>query len=135
MDACGISQTFGLPATWIDAALKEEAAIKGYTVVDAATVMSTHLTELIKSNLSEMLSYLAEHVRARLSHQLCAQYTTPGGHLPIVALTARWEQNFAESIVGQGDSARSSGPDAGAVAGGDLPARAAEDGGTYLIWN
>ena len=31
--------TFGLPATWIDAALKEEAAIKGYTVVDAATVL------------------------------------------------------------------------------------------------
>ncbi len=46
---------------------------------------------------------LAEHVRARLSRQLCAQYTTPAGHLPIIALTARWEQNFAESIIGQGD--------------------------------
>jgi flagellar biosynthesis protein FlhA len=52
-----IEPTFGLPATWIDAALKEEAAIKGYTVVDAATVLSTHLTELIKSNVSELLSY------------------------------------------------------------------------------
>src|SRR5262249_52794374 len=31
--------TFGLPATWIDASLKEEAAVKGYTVVDAATVL------------------------------------------------------------------------------------------------
>src|SRR5207249_6095991 len=49
--------TFGLPATWIDAELKEEAAIKGYTVVDAATVLSTHLTELIKGNVSELLSY------------------------------------------------------------------------------
>jgi flagellar biosynthesis protein FlhA len=49
--------TFGLPATWIDAALKEEAAVKGYTVVDAATVLATHLTELIKGNLSELLSY------------------------------------------------------------------------------
>ncbi len=49
--------TFGLPATWIDAALKEEAALKGYTVVDAATVLSTHLTELIKANVSELLSY------------------------------------------------------------------------------
>src|SRR5207247_2393408 len=49
--------TFGLPATWIDVALKEEAAIKGYTVVDAATVLSTHLTELIKANVSELLSY------------------------------------------------------------------------------
>src|SRR2546430_611126 len=49
--------TFGLPATWIDAGLKEEAAIKGYTVVDAATVLSTHLTELIKVNVAELLSY------------------------------------------------------------------------------
>ncbi|MEA2988243.1 MAG: flagellar biosynthesis protein FlhA, partial [Alphaproteobacteria bacterium] len=49
--------TFGLPATWVDAALKEEAAMKGYTVVDAATVLSTHLTELIKTNVSELISY------------------------------------------------------------------------------
>ena len=49
--------TFGLPATWVDAALKEDAAIKGYTVVDAATVLSTHLTELIKANVSELISY------------------------------------------------------------------------------
>ena len=49
--------TFGLPATWVDAALKEEASIKGYTVVDAATVLSTHLTELLKANMAELLSY------------------------------------------------------------------------------
>jgi flagellar biosynthesis protein FlhA len=162
--------TFGLPATWIDAALKEEASVKGYTVVDAATVLATHLTELIKANMSELLSYgevqklikelpkeqgelvkdivpahitvsgiqrvlqlllaerisirdlatilegiadglaatrnpalLAEHVRARLARQLCAQHTSSGGYLPIIALTAKWEQAFAESIVGQGD--------------------------------
>ena len=46
---------------------------------------------------------LAEHVRGRLSRQLCAQHTSPAGYLPIIALTARWEQAFAESIVGQGD--------------------------------
>jgi flagellar biosynthesis protein FlhA len=162
--------TFGLPATWIEAALKEEASVKGLTVVDAATVLATHLTELIKANMSELLSYgevqklikelpkeqgelikdivpsqitisgiqrvlqillaervsirdlatilegiadgvaatrnpamLAEHVRARLSRQLCAQHTTAAGYLPIIALTAKWEQAFAESIVGQGD--------------------------------
>jgi flagellar biosynthesis protein FlhA len=162
--------TFGLPATWVDAALKEDAAIKGYTVVDAATVLSTHLTELIKANVAELLSYaevskllkelpkeqaelikdlvptritmsgiqrvlqnllaervsirdlatilegiadalafstnpttLAEHVRARLARQICAQYTTPNGYLPLIALSAKWEQAFAESIVGQGD--------------------------------
>ena len=49
--------TFGLPATWIDAAQKEEAALKGYTVVDAATVLSTHLTELLKANMAEIISY------------------------------------------------------------------------------
>src|SRR5262249_61259018 len=46
---------------------------------------------------------LAEHVRARLARQICAQYTTPAGHLPLIALSAKWEQAFAESIVGQGD--------------------------------
>ncbi|HXX08243.1 MAG TPA: flagellar biosynthesis protein FlhA [Pseudolabrys sp.] len=162
--------TFGLPATWIDGSLKEEASMKGYTVVDAATVLSTHLTELLKSNMAELLSYgevqklikelpkeqadlvkdlvpnlitvsgiqrvlqillaervsirdlatilegiadgiagsrnpvtLTEHVRARLSRQLCAQYTSPGGYLPLIALSAKWEQAFAESMVGQGD--------------------------------
>jgi flagellar biosynthesis protein FlhA len=162
--------TFGLPATWIDDGLKEEAAIKGYTVVDASTVLATHLTEVLKANMSELLSYgevqkllkelpkeqselvkdivpsqitvsgiqrvlqillterisvrdlstilegiadglaftrnpamLAEHVRARLARQICAQYTTPAGYLPLIALSAKWEQSFAESIVGQGE--------------------------------
>ena len=162
--------TFGLPATWIDVAQKEEASLKGYTVVDAATVLSTHLTELLKTNVSELLSYaevqkllkelpkeqgellkdimpgqitasgiqrvlqillgervsvrdlstilegiadaiaftrspqlIAEHVRVRLARQICAQHTTPAGYLPLIALSAKWEQNFAESIVGQGD--------------------------------
>jgi flagellar biosynthesis protein FlhA len=162
--------TFGLPATWVDAGLKEEAAVKGYTVVDAATVLATHLTELLKNNVSELLSYaevhkllkelpkeqaelvkdivpsqiaitgvqrvlqillterisirdlgtvlegiadglaftrnpslLAEHVRSRIARQICAQHTVPGGYLPLVALSAKWEQNFAESIIGQGD--------------------------------
>jgi flagellar biosynthesis protein FlhA len=165
-----IEPTFGLPATWVDAALKEEAAIKGYTVVDAATVLSTHLTEVLKANMSELLSYaevqklikelpkeeaellkdivpsqvtitgiqrvlqllltervsirdlgtilegiadglvftrnpnlLVEHVRTRLARQLCAQHASPAGYLPLIALSARWEQAFAESIVGQGD--------------------------------
>src|SRR5690348_2218837 len=162
--------TFGLPATWIDGSHKEDASMKGYTVVDAATVLSTHLTELLKSNMAELLSYgevqkllkelpkeqsdlvkdlvpnlitvsgiqrvlqillaervsirdlatilegiadgiagsrnpatLTEHVRARLSRQLCAQYTSQSGYLPLIALSARWEQAFAESLVGQGD--------------------------------
>ena len=162
--------TFGLPATWIDDGLKEEAAIRGYTVVDASTVLATHLTELLKANMSELLSYgevqkllkelpkeqselvkdivpsqitvsgiqrvmqillaerisvrdlstilegiadglsfsrnptaLAEHVRTRLARQICAQHATPSGYLPLIALSARWEQAFAKSIIGQGE--------------------------------
>src|SRR5262249_49415407 len=46
---------------------------------------------------------LVEQVRVRLSRQICAQYTAPGGYLPLIALSAKWEQAFLESIVGQGD--------------------------------
>jgi flagellar biosynthesis protein FlhA len=162
--------TFGLPATWVDASLKEEASLKGYTVVDAATVLSTHLTELLKNNMSDLLSYgevqkllkelpkeqgelvkdivpaqitisgiqrvlqlllaerisirdlstilegvadalafsrnpatVVEHVRARLARQICAQNTTINGYLPLIALSAKWEQAFAESLIGQGE--------------------------------
>jgi flagellar biosynthesis protein FlhA len=48
---------FGLPATWVEATLRNDAEIKGYTVVDPSTVISTHLTEIIKANMSELLSY------------------------------------------------------------------------------
>lgn len=49
--------TFGLPAMWIEEANREEALFRGYTVVDPATVITTHLTEVIKDNMSELLSY------------------------------------------------------------------------------
>ncbi len=49
--------TFGLPAMWVDENHREEALFKGYTVVDPPTVMTTHLTEIIKDNMAEMLSY------------------------------------------------------------------------------
>jgi flagellar biosynthesis protein FlhA len=48
---------FGLPATWIDDSLKEEATFRGYTLVDPATVLTTHLTEILKDNMSDLLSY------------------------------------------------------------------------------
>jgi len=165
-----LEPTFGLPATWIDASLREEAQMLGYTVVDAATVIATHITEVIKSNVAELLSYadvqklirdlpkdhselvkdmvpsqisatgvqrvlqgllnervsirdlgtilegisdavnstkstreIIEMVRQRLARQLCGQYTTPAGQLPIITLSPQWETAFAESIVGQGD--------------------------------
>jgi flagellar biosynthesis protein FlhA len=48
---------FGLPAVWIDDTMKENAAIQGYTVVDAATVLTTHFTELVKENMAELLTF------------------------------------------------------------------------------
>ncbi|MBT3307579.1 MAG: flagellar biosynthesis protein FlhA, partial [Alphaproteobacteria bacterium] len=52
-----VEPTFGLPAMWIEEANKEEALFRGYTVVDPSTVITTHLTEVIKDNMSELLSY------------------------------------------------------------------------------
>jgi flagellar biosynthesis protein FlhA len=165
-----LEPTFGLPATWIDGSLRDEAQLRGYTVVDAATVLSTHLTEVIKANMPDLLSHIEvqkllkelpkdhtdlvkeivplqisttgiqrvlqlllaervsirdlgtiieaiaevagtlknprdimEHVRMRLARQICAYYSAPGGQLPIITLSPHWENNFIESIVGQGD--------------------------------
>jgi flagellar biosynthesis protein FlhA len=48
---------FGLPATWVTGALREEASFRGFTVVDPGTVLTTHLTEVLKSHMAELLSY------------------------------------------------------------------------------
>ncbi|HEY1723564.1 MAG TPA: flagellar biosynthesis protein FlhA [Magnetospirillaceae bacterium] len=49
--------TFGLPAMWIDPTNREEALFRGYTVVDPSTIITTHLTEVIKEQMAELLSY------------------------------------------------------------------------------
>jgi len=48
---------FGLDAKWIDERAREEASFRGYTVVDPATVLATHLTEVIKEHMSELLTF------------------------------------------------------------------------------
>ncbi len=48
---------FGLDAKWIDERAREEASFRGYTVVDPATVLATHLTEVIKEYMSELLTF------------------------------------------------------------------------------
>ncbi len=162
--------TFGLPAMWLDEQYREEAHFKGYTVVDAPTVITTHLTELIKDNMPDLLNYaetqklldempreyqklvadvvpgqitigglqrilqnllgerisvrdlpsilegiseaaaytknvgmITEHVRTRLSRQLCDSYTGPSGVLSLVTLSPDWEQAFGESLMGDGE--------------------------------
>ena len=57
---------FGLPATWIDASLRDQAQGMGYTVVDAGTVVATHLNHLITTHASELLG--RTEVQALLDH-------------------------------------------------------------------
>jgi flagellar biosynthesis protein FlhA len=49
--------TFGLPARWIAPALADQARSANWTVVDPATVLTTHLAEVVKENIAEFLSY------------------------------------------------------------------------------
>ncbi|TCW33664.1 flagellar biosynthesis protein FlhA [Gulbenkiania mobilis] len=58
---------FGLPAVWIDAARREEAQTLGYTVVDASTVVATHLSNLLQTHAAELLG--REEVQALIDHQ------------------------------------------------------------------
>jgi flagellar biosynthesis protein FlhA len=160
---------FGLPALWIDRELRDEAGFRGLTVVDCGTIITTHLTELVKDNIADLLSYtetqklltevhkeseklvadiipskvsvssvqrilqnllsegisirdvptilegiaeaapltnnltqMTEHVRARLARQISASQVR-GEAIPVVTLSAEWDQAFAESILGNGD--------------------------------
>ncbi|MDR3482729.1 MAG: flagellar biosynthesis protein FlhA [Burkholderiaceae bacterium] len=57
---------FGLPATWIDAGMREQAQTMGYTVVDAGTVVATHLNHLITTHAAELLG--RQEVQQLLDH-------------------------------------------------------------------
>lgn len=159
--------TFGLDAMWVDASQRELATLKGLTVVDAGTVLTTHLTEVIKAEAAELLSYaetkklldnlpekhkslvsdlvpsvvavssiqrilqsliaervsirdlptileaigeasphtsnivrLTEHVRSRLSRQICSALLSADGTTPIVTLSSQWETELSQSILG-----------------------------------
>lgn len=162
-----VEPTFGLPAMWIDERYREEAHFKGYTVVDSATVVTTHITEIIKDNMADLLSYtesqrllneltgdyqklvadvipsqvtvgglqrilqnlvserisirdlptilegiaeattftknisfITEHIRTRLARQICEANLNVHGHVPLITLSPKWEQAFAESLIG-----------------------------------
>jgi len=162
--------TFGLPAMWIDEQYREEAHFKGYTVVDAPTVITTHITEIIKDNMPDLMNYaetqklldemppeyqklvadvipgqvsvgglqrvlqnllservsvrdmpailegiaeaaaftkniahITEHVRTRLSRQLCDSNTNASGVMPLVTLSPDWEQAFGAALLGDGE--------------------------------
>lgn len=162
--------TFGLPAMWVAETHREEALFRNYTVVDPPTVVTTHLTEIVKDNMAELLSYsetqkllddlpkgeqkliadtiptvisvssvqrilqnllnehisirdlstiveaiaeaaritqnitlITEHVRARLARQISNSNTSGDGFIPLLALSPTWEQAFMDALVGQGE--------------------------------
>ena len=162
---------FGLAARWINPSYREDALFKGYTVIEPSTVIITHMTELLKENVTELLTYaevqklldnlpdghkklvneiiptqisvvvlqrilqsllsegisirdlpgileaiselsstttnvqkLTEHVRVRLAKQICNANTNENSYIPILVLSADWEQIIAEHIVGEGDN-------------------------------
>ncbi len=61
-----IDPAFGLPAIWIDASQRDQAQSMGYTVVDAGTVVATHLNHLISTYASELLG--RQEAQALLDH-------------------------------------------------------------------
>lgn len=162
--------TFGLAAKWIDPTDREEAEFRGYTVVDPATVITTHVTEIVRDHTADLLSYaetqkliedlpqehkrlvdevipgqitmgnlqrvlqnllqervsirdlpqilegiseansftrniamITEHVRSRLARGLSDANTGPDGMLKLIALSAEWENAFAEALVGESE--------------------------------
>ena len=52
-----VEPTFGLPALWIEPARRDEAMARGCTVVDPASVLTTHITEIVRDSMAELLSY------------------------------------------------------------------------------
>lgn len=75
-----IEPSFGLPAKWITEIVKEDAEMLGYTVVDPPSVVSTHLTEMIRTNAHELLGrqetkQLIDHLRE--THSILVDDLTP----------------------------------------------------------
>jgi flagellar biosynthesis protein FlhA len=75
-----IEPSFGLPAKWITEDVKEDAEIVGYTVVDPPSVVSTHITEIIKMNAYELLGrqetkQLIDHLQE--SYPILVEEVTP----------------------------------------------------------
>ncbi|WP_404333281.1 flagellar biosynthesis protein FlhA [Mesobacillus maritimus] len=63
-----VEPAFGMPALWVNEEMKEEAELSGYAIVDPPSVVSTHLTEVIKRHAQELIGRqevkaLIEHVR------------------------------------------------------------------------
>jgi len=75
-----IEPSFGIPAKWITEDMKEQAEMSGYTVVDPPSVVSTHITEIIKNHAHELLGrqetkQLVDHLKE--SYPILVEEVTP----------------------------------------------------------
>ncbi len=70
------------------------------SIRDLGTIMEGIAEAVVHT---KQLTYIGEHVRMRLSRQLCASYASEDGSLALITLSPQWEQAFAESLVGAGD--------------------------------
>jgi len=162
--------SFHIKARWIEPALRETAMAQGLTVVDTETVLTTHLSEVLKGYMAQLQTYaatqklldglekehqrlvgdlipsvlplatvqkvlaallaerisirnlplilealheaasftrnvslLAEHVRQRLSLQICRGLTQEDGYITALLLSPEWEQEVGNAIVEEGD--------------------------------
>lgn len=161
--------TFGLNAVWVDQGRATEAEMRGMTVVDPESVITTHLTEVIKEHMPDLLTYAAtqdliegqtkeyqkllsdmsgkspgvllqhvlqtllservsirnlpriieavaeasnttqnlraivEHVRGRLSKQICQGLTDRQGYVPVIVLGPEWERELNNALSPGGD--------------------------------
>lgn len=162
--------TFGLRAAWVDRHLRTDAEAKGYTVVEPLTVITTHLSEVLRDNTADLLSFsetqslvndqtthqklvsdlipgqmsmaglqrilqnllserisirdlptileavaeactfthspkaITEHVRTRLSRQICAAFGDENGVVPLVMLSPEWENTLNQALMGDGEN-------------------------------
>mgnify|MGYP001027971202 CR=1 FL=1 len=157
--------TFGLNAAWVDPQRAEEAERLGYTVVDPESVITTHLTEIVKEHMPSLLTYgatqnlvdgldreyqklatdllphnspivliqrilqnllaervsirnfnlivesiaeamgwttnitmITEHVRSKLSNQICQAIKDDNGYIPVMVMSPEWENEFLDAV-------------------------------------
>lgn len=95
--------TFGLPARWISAALKERAQVLGYTVVDPSSVVATHLSEVIRREARELVG--RQEVQALLDNLKQTHPALVEGIVPI-QLSLGTVQRVLQGLLMEGVSIR-----------------------------
>ena len=98
-----VEPVFKLPATWVNDVERKNAEISGYTVVDAASVLVTHLTETVKRSCHEILS--RQDVQLLLDHLKTTHPTVVTELIP-AQLTVGQVQRVLQNLLAEGVSVR-----------------------------